>query len=43
MKLIITEKDKRNVNGFLEWLVLMFGYALVLVAVAYVFKSMTIS
>ena len=42
MKIIISEKEKRNVNGFLEWIVLMLGYTLVLTSVSIIFKSIEI-
>lgn len=42
MRLIIKEKGKIRLNKFLDWLIYMFAYTIVLIFVASFFKSMHI-
>ncbi len=42
MKIIIKQQDKIRINKFFEWLVYMFGYALVLISVSVWVKSLYI-
>jgi putative membrane protein len=42
VKIIIKQQDKIRINKFFEWLVYMFGYALVLISVSVWVKSLYI-
>ena len=42
MKLIIIDNKKVRLNRIIDWIIYMFGYALVLITVSIVFKSVTI-
>lgn len=42
MRLVIREKNKVRVNRFLEWLLYMFGYTIVLIITSFLFDSMYI-
>lgn len=42
MRLIIIEKNKVRINRFLEWLLYMIGYTLVLIITSFLFKDMYI-
>ena len=39
MKIIIKEKEITRLNKFIEWLIYMVGYSLVLVTVSIIFKN----
>jgi len=42
MQLIIKEKNKTRINGFIEWLLYMVGYTIVFMLVTNLFKSIYI-
>ena len=42
MQLIIKEKNKTRINGFIEWLLYMAGYTIVFILVTNLFKSIYI-
>lgn len=39
MKIIINDKKEKRIDGFLEWLIYMMGYAVVLIAVSLIFND----
>ena len=39
MKLVIIEKNKARINGFIDWLLYMIGYTIVFIIVTSFFKS----
>lgn len=39
MKVVIIENNKKRINNFIEWLVYMFGYTLVLISVSVLFPN----
>lgn len=42
LHLVIREKNKIRINRFLEWLIYMFGYTIVLIVTSFLFDSMYI-
>lgn len=38
MKILVTDKKKVRLNRFIDWLIYMLGYAIVLVIVSFIFK-----
>lgn len=42
MSLIVIEKNKVHINKFLEWLLYMIGYTIVLIITSFLFKDMYI-
>ena len=42
MQLIIKEKNKTRINGFIEWLLYMAGYTIIFILVTNLFKSIYI-
>lgn len=39
MKIVIVNNQSKRLNNFIDWLIHMFGYALVLIAVSLIFKK----
>ncbi|HHU54405.1 MAG TPA: phage holin family protein [Mollicutes bacterium] len=39
MKIVIIKNQSKRLNSFIDWLIHMFGYALVLIAVSLIFKK----
>lgn len=42
MKIVIIENNKERINGFIEWLLYMVGYTIVLITASVLFKSIDI-